>query len=93
MRGTPRPPNTNIAMPITAAAVPARPPCPARGKRRYPTREDAERGLGNIWAHGHNKGPGSLPCRAYLCPCGNWHLTSKPDDRCIVNPTPTPPTR
>lgn len=71
-------------------------PCPSKGKRKFPNRETAERTLHNIWRSGHKLGPGSMPCRAYECRCGNWHLTSKPRDYLralsgeLISELPTP---
>ena len=56
------------------------PPCPNKGKRKFTTLDQAEASLTTIWRHGRRNGPGPLPCRAYLCRCGNWHLTSRPYD-------------
>lgn len=53
-------------------------PCPSKGKRKFQTQGQAEASLTTIWRHGSRLGPGPLPCRSYLCRCGNWHLTSKP---------------
>lgn len=60
--------------------APARPPCPSKGKRRFHDQAEAEASLSTIWKRGSRDGPGTLPCRAYLCVCGYWHLTSKAFD-------------
>lgn len=49
--------------------------CPTPQKVAHPTRQQADRALGRAWRQGRNA---HLPCRAYHCPCGMWHLTSKP---------------
>lgn len=50
--------------------------CPYKGKRRFPNRREAEAALTTIWRHGWKR-PGPMPCRAYECKCGRWHLTSE----------------
>ena len=71
-------------------------PCPSKGKRKFKTRREAEASLTTIWRHGSRNGPGPLPCRAYLCRCGHWHLTSKARDYLsaergeVVSEIPTP---
>ncbi len=72
-------------------------PCPSKGKRKFPDRETAEASLTTIWRNAGRHGPGGrLPCRAYLCRCGNWHLTSRPRDYLsaergeVVSEIPTP---
>ncbi|MBF6410927.1 hypothetical protein [Nocardia farcinica] len=68
---------------IAKATAPPAPACPSKGKRRFRTREAAEASLSTIWQRGR---PGSrLPSRAYLCPCGSWHLTKNPPS----TPSPT----
>jgi hypothetical protein len=48
------------------------------GQRRYPNQGLTERALCNLWAAAGRDHivPGELPCRAYECDCGGWHLTS-----------------
>lgn len=43
----------------------------------YPDEDAADRALAEILSTG---GLDRLraPCRTYRCPCGQWHLTSKP---------------
>lgn len=59
----------------------ARHPCAGdrwhRGKRRFDSRGQAEDSMSVSWSR-TTWGPGPLPCRAYLCQCGHWHLTTKP---------------
>lgn len=59
--------------------TPPTPSCPSKGKRRFLTEEAAEASLSTIWKYG-SRGGGPLPCRSYLCRCGNWHLTGRPLD-------------
>lgn len=56
------------------------PPCPTPGKRRFKSRDDAEkRGLGQFW---RTSGKGkTMPHRVYRCRCGAWHTSSKPSLR------------
>lgn len=51
-------------------------PCPNPWKVRFPNPEDADRALGRCWRQMRRC---RLPARAYLCPCGHWHLTHRPD--------------
>lgn len=53
------------------------PGCPTPDKAAFKTRAEAQSHLGRLWSM---KGapPGKLPCRVYRCPCGMFHLTSKP---------------
>ena len=55
---------------------PPPPPCPTKGKRKFPTEEAAEASLSTIWKHGAKRG-GILPSASYPCVCGSWHLTSR----------------
>ena len=51
--------------------------CPTPNKNAYPNREQAHASLRRQWRQPR---PGKhLPTRVYRCPCGAWHLTSKPD--------------
>lgn len=60
--------------------------CPTPTKRGFPTEGLARVRLIEIIAHPQ---PGTLdvPCRAYLCTCGSWHLTHNPA-REVTRPTP-----
>lgn len=49
--------------------------CPTPHKVQFPSEEHADNALGHAW---QNMRGGYLPRRAYLCPCGLWHLTHKP---------------
>lgn len=49
--------------------------CPRPAKVRFPSSVDADRALGRAWRQMRGC---RLPVRAYLCPCGHWHLTHKP---------------
>lgn len=49
--------------------------CPTK-KRGYRNRNAAQRKMYQV-IHGNCHG-GKLPIRVYRCPCGYWHLTSKP---------------
>ncbi|WIC40290.1 hypothetical protein SEA_LITNINMCQUEEN_102 [Gordonia phage LitninMcQueen] len=51
-------------------------PCPTPRKHRFKTRETAEREMRQFWRNIHKQGK-PMPSRAYLCPCGYWHTTSK----------------
>ncbi|AXK88870.1 hypothetical protein SAMN05421776_105339 [Nocardia farcinica] len=76
---------------IAHATAPPRPACPSKGKRKFRTREAAETSLSTIWQRGR---PGSrLPSRAYLCPCGHWHLTKNPPSTAPHPSTPSPTRR
>lgn len=50
-------------------------PCPTPGKSAYDSRAAAERAMGTFWHKMRNE---SAPTRSYRCPCGSWHLSSKP---------------
>lgn len=53
--------------------------CPTPNKHAYPNREQAHASLRRQWRQPR---PGKhLPTRAYRCPCGAWHLSSKPGRR------------
>lgn len=49
--------------------------CPTPHKRKHTNREQAEAVISRMWREGRNQ---RLPVRAYHCPCGMWHTTSKP---------------
>lgn len=49
--------------------------CPTPHKMRYRSAELADDALGFAWQYMRGC---YLPSRAYLCPCGVWHLTHKP---------------
>lgn len=49
--------------------------CPTPHKVGHPSRMQAEQALARAWRTGRNS---HLPCRAYHCRCGLWHLTSQP---------------
>lgn len=49
--------------------------CPTPHKLAHPTPWQADAALGKAWRRGRNT---HLPCRAYHCQCGAWHLTSQP---------------
>ena len=51
-------------------------PCPTPQKRRYANHTQADNAMRKFWATGSKGKP--MPCRTYQCPCGGWHLTSKP---------------
>lgn len=54
--------------------------CPTPGKRSFPNAVVARRELHRVWRTGYRGGGRhKLPLRAYLCPCGKWHLTSGAD--------------
>ena len=51
--------------------------CPTPKKYAYRTRGEAQATLRRQWRQPR---PGKhLPTRAYHCPCGAWHLSSKPE--------------
>lgn len=51
-------------------------PCPTPGKRRFRTREAAEKELNLFW---RTAGKGkAMPCRTYECECRRWHMTARP---------------
>lgn len=50
--------------------------CPTPYKRKHPTEHHAGQAISRAWRRG--KHGGALPVRCYLCPCGAWHITSKP---------------
>ena len=52
------------------------PECVTPYKRKHPTQFHAEQALARTWKRGRHGG--ALPVRVYQCPCGAWHLTSKP---------------
>lgn len=65
-------------------------PCPTATKTGWGTEADAEDALASILEQG-DAWREKLPCRAYLCPCGKWHLTSVPGDEASpVVPPPLP---
>lgn len=49
--------------------------CPTPKKKSYLNNHDAEWALKMIW--GDPTSTGQLPIRAYRCPCGLYHLSSK----------------
>lgn len=55
------------------------PECPTPFKRKHPTKHHATQAMSRAWRRARHGG--ALPTRVYLCPCGAWHLTSKPDRR------------
>lgn len=50
--------------------------CPTPRKRRFKTQANAENEIERFWASGRAQ---KMPCRTYLCPCGRWHMASKPN--------------
>ena len=65
-------------------------PCPTATKTGWGTEADAEEALAVILEQ-RDAWREKLPCRAYLCPCGKWHLTSVPGDEASpVVPPPLP---
>lgn len=65
-------------------------PCPTATKTGWGTEADAEEALAVILEQ-RDAWREKLPCRAYLCPCGKWHLTSAPgDESSPVVPSPLP---
>lgn len=59
-------------------APPERGSCPHPSKRRFRTRDRAER---NLTLARKDCDAGLLPSRVYLCQCGYWHLTKKAKHR------------
>ncbi|UVT31532.1 hypothetical protein SEA_MASK_80 [Mycobacterium phage Mask] len=51
--------------------------CPTPSKLAFNSREHAESTL-RYWNYDHAP---YRPERAYLCGCGKWHLTSRPEQR------------
>lgn len=51
------------------------PNCPTPHKKGHPSQWQAEAALEKAWRRGRGS---HLPCRAYQCRCGLWHLTSQP---------------
>lgn len=52
--------------------------CPTATKTPFPDRAAADLALAQIKAERTRAPIGdTMPVRAYLCPCGKWHLTSK----------------
>lgn len=49
-------------------------PCPTPHKRGYRDEIRAKLSLSNIRRYGEKRA--KTPTRAYLCPCGLWHLTA-----------------
>lgn len=50
--------------------------CPTPHKKRFPSRQDAERGMRTFW---RTAGKGKkMPCRVYECDCKAWHTTALP---------------
>lgn len=47
-------------------------PCPTAAKRRYATHSAADRAAAELSVYA-----GGIRMRAYLCPCGWWHLTRR----------------
>ncbi|AXH70435.1 hypothetical protein HOT75_gp048 [Gordonia phage Daredevil] len=61
-------------------------PCPTPSKTVYGSGYEAERAMYKMWRAGRARRGNKLPSRTYRCPCGKWHLTSKPKrDRVQVN--------
>ena len=50
--------------------------CPTPTKVAFTSRAEAQRGMGSFWRTAGRGKP--MPTRVYRCPCGKWHLTSKP---------------
>ncbi|WP_044027513.1 hypothetical protein [Corynebacterium glutamicum] len=61
--------------------------CPTPQKKRFPTWMDAQAELSRALQTGRQR---KLPQRIYKCPCGRFHLTSKPMGQQVVK-TPPPP--
>ena len=65
-------------------------PCPTATKTGWGTQALAEEALAVILEQ-PDEWREKLPCRAYRCPCGRWHLTSAPgDDSTPAVPPPVP---
>lgn len=62
--------------------------CPTPQKKRFPTWLDASVELSRALQTGRQR---KLPQRIYKCPCGRFHLTSKPIGQQVVNTAPKPP--
>lgn len=57
--------------------------CPTPQKKRFPTWLDASVELSRALQTGRQR---KLPQRIYKCPCGRFHLTSKPIGQQVVKP-------
>lgn len=57
--------------------------CPTPQKKRFPTWMDASVELSRALQTGRQR---KLPQRIYKCPCGRFHLTSKPIGQQVVKP-------
>jgi hypothetical protein len=47
--------------------------CPTPDKLDFPSRDSAD----NFLKYAHYEGRTARPHRSYLCPCGQWHTSSK----------------
>jgi hypothetical protein len=60
--------------------------CPTPNKRSFDNEKDAELVMGIWQARAWNR---KAPIRVYLCPCGQYHTTSKPQrDRAVHRLSP-----